>query len=146
LKAYLKDVLKPQITKNILDDLRGMRDKALTTKKSRMKCVTVHAVRMELFKARIEAVAAGVSKVMVHRIKEYSSLHVKAKLVITINAALRGYDSWLSQQPKTMITTLDANYSEACKQLQQFVALDTVQTRSDFSHITVSETPLLMTS
>jgi hypothetical protein len=143
-KAYVKDWLKPNITKRILDDLRDMRDQALPIKKSRTKGLTVNAVRVEVFKAGVKAVADCVLKEMVHHIKAYSSLHVQAKLVKAISAVLRGYNGWLSQQHKTMTTTLDANYNEACKQLQQCIALDTVQSRSRFEYATVADTPLLI--
>jgi hypothetical protein len=143
-RAYMNDTFKIWILELILDTLRNLRDKALRIKRSRRKHCTVNAVRVNLFIAKADSIANMICKIAVKLVRDYCRVHVKDKLLNAILAALLGHSNWLSQQHNTMTTTLDANYSEACKQLQQFVDLDTVQSRSGFKYATTANIPLVI--
>jgi hypothetical protein len=138
LRTYLNTEFTAKINKCIHHELKEMRKKALSATKA-----PLNVTRLQVFKDYAEGASTAILNDMLYYLRGYLKLHLQQGFVTATKSALTDFSKWLSRLDTGIQGGLQERYINACKQLQQLVAIDTTTTRAGFKYVSVTDMPCL---
>jgi hypothetical protein len=75
---------------------------------------------------------------------QWSKKHIQNRYIKTVRAVLQDVNDWLSKHSSARSGEAEVRYVELCKHLNQLIAIDSAEARTDFKYATTTDTPLLI--